>query len=254
MNDTLTLEQLQAQLLRKEQELALANECLARFAYGISHEMNSPVRTLNKLLTMFQEEHAGQIDEDGVELLDMVMTSSRRTQELVSGLLNFAKHSKTIKETVSVDAHQIALQVVQQLETDMDLGDAVIKVGDMPNVHATPEAIHALFHHLLDNALTFTATPDTPPEISISGRITGDAVEYIIEDRGIGVAPEEVENIFTVFQRLHARSAYEGAGLGLPVCRQIVNALNGNIWVTPGQPNGAAFHVLIPTIQGPVPK
>ena len=248
MNDTRTLEQLQAQLLRKEQELALANECLARFTYGISHEMNSPVRTLNKLLTMFQEEHSGQIDEDGVELLDMVMTSSRRAQELVSGLLDFAKHSQAIKETVNVDTHQIALQVVQQLETEAGKSDAVISVGEMPNVRATPEAIHTLFHHLIDNALTFTPAPDTPPEISISGHLSGDAVEFVIEDRGIGVDPEQVDNIFTVFQRLHARSAYEGAGLGLPVCRQIVNALNGNIWVTPGQPNGAAFHVLIPTI------
>ena len=248
MNDTRTLEQLQAQLLRKEQELALANECLARFTYGISHEMNSPVRTLNKLLMMFKEDYDGQIDEDGVELLNMMMTSSRRTQELVSGLLDFAKHSQAIEETVSVDAHQIALQVVQQLETEMDLGDAVINVGDMPDVHATPDAIRTLFHHLIDNALTFTATPDTPPEISIFGQVTGDAVEYVVEDRGIGVKPEEADNIFTVFKRLHARSAYEGAGLGLPVCRLIVNALNGNIWVTPGQPNGAAFHVLIPTI------
>ena len=248
MDDTRTLEQLQAQLLRKEQELALANECLARFTYGISHEMNSPVRTLNRLLTMFQEEHGSQIDEDGVELLDMVMTSSNRTQELVSGLLDFAKHSQKIKETVCVDAHEIALQVVQQLGSEMDLRDAHIKVGDMPNVHATPEAISTLFHHLIDNALTFTATPDTPPDISISGHVTEDAVEYVIEDRGIGVKPEEAEHIFDVFKRLHARSAYEGAGLGLPVCRQIVNALNGNIWVTPSQPNGAAFHVLIPTV------
>ena len=248
MKDTRTLEHLQAQLLRKEQELALANECLARFTYGISHEMNSPVRTLNKLLMIFKEDYDGQIDEDGVELLNMMMTSSRRTQELVSGLLDFAKHSRAIEETVSVDAHQIALQVVQQLETETGKGDAVISVGEMPSVHATPEAIHTLFYHLIGNALTFTAAPDTPPEISISGHVSGDAVEFVVEDRGIGVDPEQVDNIFAVFQRLHARSAYEGAGLGLPVCRQIVNALNGNIWVTPGQPNGAAFHVLIPTI------
>ena len=248
MNDTRTFEQLQAQLLRKEQELVLANECLTRFTYGISHEMNSPVQTLNKLLTIFQEEHASQIDEDGVELLNMALTSSRRTQELVSGLLDFSKHSQAIEETVRVDAHQIASQVVQQLKTEFDLGDFDIEVGDMPDVHATPEAIYTLFHHLIDNALTFTATHNTPSKIYISGHMNGDAVEYVIEDQGIGIEPEEAENIFFVFKRLHARSAYEGAGLGLAVCKQIVNALNGNIWVTPGQPNGAAFHVLIPII------
>ena len=116
---------------------------------------------------MFNEDIAEQIDDEGVELLAMIIKSATRTQNIVSRLIEYSRHSHPVTNHESIDTRQVVMQVLQQLQTVIDQSGAEIQVADLPEVHATPEAIHTLFQHLIDNALTFTGVGDKPPQISI---------------------------------------------------------------------------------------
>lgn len=246
MDNTLTRQQLEERLARREHELALVKFSLTRFSYAISHEINSPINTLNNLLDMFDEDYRETLDEDGAELLGMVKLSARRTRELAAAMLDYSRCYASMVDPQMIDSRTIIDDVLVELAPVIDDSGTSIDIGDMPQLSVPGKALHHLFRHLIDNAIKFTDSTRTAPVISINAHRTHEGVEFVVEDQGIGIEPEERERIFSVFERLKARSEFEGSGLGLAVCMQIVLALQGRLWVDEGSSGGSAFHVLIP--------
>lgn len=243
MSDAQTLKQLQDTLLRKERELALANECLAQFTYGISHEINSPASTLRNLLDILDAELRDQIDDESVELLDMIMRSSNRLCDTISGVLEYPGSSRPSDTKEPVDCNVLMNGILTNLATAIERKSARITIEQMPVINSSPNCLRQLFHHLIDNALKFTKTDDDSPAITIAAKRAGKGYEFIISDNGQGVSTNRQESIFGVFERLNLQSQHRGAGIGLALCRQIVTALGGRIWMDSTEQHGTAFHV-----------
>lgn len=245
MSDAQTLKQLQDTLLRKERELALANECLAQFTYGISHEINSPASTLRNLLGILDVELRDQLDAESVELLSMIMRSSNRLCDTISGVLEFSGCSRPSDTREPVDCNVLMSSILTDLAPVIERKSARITIEQMPVIDSSANCLRQLFHHLIDNALKFTKTDDASPAITIAARRTDEGYEFIISDQGQGVSADRRESIFGVFERLNLQSQHRGAGIGLALCRQIVTALGGQIWMDSTEHHGAAFHVYL---------
>lgn len=231
---------------QRDQELIFAKQCLARFTYAISHELYSPITTLHNLLDMFSHEVREQLDTEGNELLDMILLSSKRTQDMAAGILDYSKSSMQLGEKSNVDCRVLVDQILEQLDDVVRNNKATIHIGELPAIHSSASALKQIFEQLISNALKFSPD-DTPPSLSINARCESQGVEFIFSDSGIGINPEQYENVFGLFNKLHAKSDYEGAGLGLPICLQVINALDGRVWITTAPEGGAAFHVFLPT-------
>jgi|GEM_PF-4079006 len=234
-------------LAQRDEELAFAAQFLARFSYGMSHELLAPVNTLNKLLNLFKEEAIERLDEDSEELLDMIMTSAKRTLEVTQGLQEFSRYSQAPDKLEQIATGDVVCNVLEQMQADIDQKKAVVTIGELPDALATADRLHQLFFQLIKNALLYVSTDTGSPQLFIDGYKADNTVTFTVADQGIGVDPDNAQSVFTVFKRLHARSDYEGAGLGLSVCKQIVSSLNGRIWVSTDQQKGATIHVRLPT-------
>jgi light-regulated signal transduction histidine kinase (bacteriophytochrome) len=241
-----SIEELQEILAQRDEELAFANECLERFSFGISHEMHAPVSTLNKLLDLFKIENIEKLDAEGAEFLHMIITSAKCTRQVTQGLQEFSRFRQFSNNLEPVDTAEVVREVLEQMQADTEQKKALITVDELPVVFATYDAIQHLFTQIIKNALQFTSAADGPPEIHIYGHSANNSATVVVADQGIGINPDQADSVFTVFKRLHSRVEYEGAGIGLSTCRQIVNALNGRIWITTDQVKGVSFNVRLP--------
>ena len=246
MTDPQTHRQLEECLRKKELELALTNECLAQFTYGISHEINSPANTLKNLLGILDDEHRYQLDAEGSELLDMITLSSNRLCDTVSGVLAFSGCSRPPATKEAVDCYKLINDVLTDLAPAIDHSRARITIEQLPVIDSSIKSLKQLFHHLIGNALKFTRNDEESPLIKIVARRVDKGYEFIVSDQGKGVRQEHRESIFSVFERLNSQAQHRGAGIGLALCRQIVTALDGQIWMEPAEHHGAAFHVYLP--------
>lgn len=246
MNADIKLKQVEAELAQRELELHQSKESLKRFTYAISHELNSPIRMLNSLLDMLDEEHRRQLDDDGTELLDMISVSAQRTQALVSGIIEYSSYCHPdIKHTLC-DTQCVLDDALSELAQLIDEKGALVTADPMPWISTSPDALKQLFYQLINNALTYTSQDAQPPTICIHSITSKEGIEFVIEDNGIGIDSKHQERIFKPFERLNPKSEYEGAGLGLSQCLQIVHALKGRIKVGSGEHSGSTFHVFLP--------
>ena len=246
MSNAQTCTELEESLRKVKLELALTNECLAQFTYGISHEINSPANTLKNLLGILDDEHRHQLDTEGVELLNMIALSSNRLCDTIGGVLAFSGCSRPADTQEQVDCETLIKGVLTDLAPAIDHKRARICVEPLPVINSSAKSLKQLFHHLIDNALKFTRKDDHSPLITIAAQRVDGGHKFIISDQGQGVSSEHRESIFKVFERLNSQAQHRGPGIGLALCRQIVTALDGQIWMEPAEHHGAAFHVYLP--------
>ncbi len=249
MNDVARLELVEAQLLQREFELQQSKKSLTRFTYAISHELNSPIRMLNSLLDILNEDHKSPLDEEGVELLNMIRISAQRTQAIVNGIIEYSACCNPEIEHTRFDCQQVLDAAIDDLSALITDCAATITTGAMPWITSYPDALRKLFYQLINNALIYTSDDGKPPTVSVQSSESEEGIQFTIEDSGIGIAAEWRDRIFDPFERLNPKSHYEGAGLGLSQCREIVQALHGRIWVTSGEQGGSVFHVFLPNIE-----
>ncbi len=247
MDSKIKLEQVEDRLARQALELQQSKESLGRFTYAISHELNSPIRMLNSLLDMLNEEHRTQLDCEGAELLDMIRVSAGRTQALVGGIIDYSSYCNPDSRYTHVDVQSVLGDVLDELAPVIADKKANISAEPMPSITSSADALRQLLYHLIQNALIYN-DKEQPADVSIRCTESVEGYEWIIEDKGLGIDPSHYERIFSPFERLNPKSKYEGAGLGLSQCRQIVNALQGRLWVIPNQPRGSRFHVFLPRL------
>jgi signal transduction histidine kinase len=239
------LEGANAELENRADELARSNAELEQFASIASHDLQEPlrkVRTFTQQLTVSESEN---LSDKGLDYLGRANAAAERMQRLIEDLLKFSRVATHGRPFAPVDLQRVVRGVLEDLELEVEQTGAVVHVGDLPTIDGDEPQLRQLMQNLVSNALKFRRD-DVVPEVDIDATSTGNSVQITVRDNGIGFEPQYAGRIFRVFERLHGRSRYPGTGIGLALCRKIVERHGGTI-VADGQPGvGATFTVTLP--------
>ncbi len=242
--------QAENQLKKSLTELEINNRELQEFAYIASHDLQEPLRKIQAFSDRLQTLYGGVIDERGQNYLNRLRQAAAHTQWLITDYLAFSRVSAMPQACVFTDLTAVAEAVLHDFEILIKETTAVITVTDLPVIEAEPSQMHLLFRHLIGNALKFRR-PDRQLQVHIAADLSPqlDFCQITITDNGIGFDERYAERIFRVFQRLHGRDEYEGTGMGLPICRKVVERHHGRIEARSIPGNGASFIVTLPLHQ-----
>jgi len=232
----------QAALEDRARELARSNEDLEQFAYVASHELKEPVRTLGNHLEAVAKAAPGR-DASIRTLLESSRDVTRRMKGLIDDLLAFSRIGREARPLSRVDTEIVLEQAVQSLEAAIADAGATVTNDLLPTVLGDESQVLQLFVNLLSNAVKFHGR--APPRVHVSARLEGEEWVFSVRDNGIGIAPEDQGRIFTIFQRLHAQSEYPGTGIGLALCKRIVERHGGRIWVESQVGEGSIFQLIL---------
>ena len=251
---TLDLEEINKELYRSNSELK-------QFAYVASHDLQEPLRKIMTFADRLQS-HRDSLPEPQQKYLDKIAVSSQRMTRLIDDLLNFSRTSRSDTGFTKINLSKVVKEVLSDFDLIISQKGGRIEVDKLPTLQAIPLQMEQLFHNLISNALKFTK-PSAPPVIKIrSSVLSPEAVstykdlhlntkyyEIVVTDNGIGFEPEFAEQIFVIFQRLNDKDQYPGTGIGLALCRKIVNNHKGIILARSLDNEGAAFHIILPATQ-----
>jgi signal transduction histidine kinase len=225
-------------------ELARSNADLEQFAYVASHDLQEPLRKIASFCQILERRYRGRLDERADQYIDFIVDGARRMQALINDLLAFSRVGRRGGEMELVDLDDVVEHARSGLQTALQEAGATVTVGRLPVVRGERALLVAVFQNLIGNAVKFRG--EDPPVVRITARDAGDDWEIACADDGIGIAPEFAERIFVIFQRLHTREAYEGTGIGLALCRKIVEYHGGRIWLDTERPRGTCFRFTLP--------
>lgn len=236
----------QYEIRSRQEALIQANADLEQFAYSASHDLREPLRTIGVYTDYLIRHYAAVLDERGIEFLKLARSGARRMDDLLDDLLSYAHASSIPEELVEpVDVMVPLRWALDNLTGAIQESNAQISIDEMPAIRMRESHLSQLFQNLIGNAIKYRK-PDVPVEIKLSARRT--AREWIISiaDNGIGVPPAYTETIFGIFKRLHSNTLYSGTGMGLAICKRIVERYRGRIWVESKLGCGATFFFSIP--------
>jgi PAS domain S-box-containing protein len=235
------------ELLRQQAaELSRSNAELQRFTSVASHDLQEPLRMVTTFMQLVAERCQGKLDSESNEFIGYAVDGATRMRQLISDLLAYSRVASNPEETASVDFNEILHEVLRDLEMMIREKGARITHDAMPAVISVRSQITQLFQNLLTNAIKFSG-PD-PPQIHVSAQDNGSDWMFSVQDNGIGIRTEYFERIFIMFKRLHDRTQFAGTGIGLAICKRIVERHHGRIWVesTPG--SGSTFFFTLPAM------
>jgi signal transduction histidine kinase len=231
-------------LAKKVDELARSNADLEQFAYVASHDLQEPLRMVTAYTQLLGERYRGKLDANADKFIGYASEGAQRMQVLIQDLLAFSRVGRKEGALASVDCDAVMKEVLQTLGSVIQESGAVVTCADLPAIWADRTQIAQVFQNLIGNAIKFRG--QVPSAISVQAEKKEDLWQFSIADNGIGIAPEYAENIFVVFQRLHARTEYPGNGIGLAICKKIVERYGGKIWVESEAGSGSTFKFTIP--------
>ncbi len=236
--------ELELRVQERTAELARSNHELEHFAYIASHDLREPLRKIKSFTDLLVEDYRGQLDAQADKYLDYISDGSVRMQNLIKDLLTYSRLGRNELILEPTDLGKILEQVLLDLSVAIEENNAAIAADSLPTIQANPQQMAQLFQNLISNALKFRS--DAPPQIRIEAQLQQSEWLISIRDNGIGIKPQYTERIFEIFQRLHAREKYSGTGIGLAVCRKIVERHGGRIWVESEPAQGSTFYFTVP--------
>lgn len=239
------LHQSAAQLERQKAELERSNRDLEQFAYVASHDLQEPLRAVAGCSQILQRRYQSKLDAPAEELIVHIVEGASRMQALILDLLAYSRVSRGDHEPKVVDAGLAFRQAVAGLQSIIGETAARVTAEALPSVKADPGQLTQLFQNLLGNALKYRGS--SAPEVSVAAKRSGREWEFSVRDNGIGIEAQYFERIFVLFQRLHTRNEYAGTGIGLALCRKIVERHGGRIWLESALGRGSTFHFTIPS-------
>ena len=226
-------------------ELRRSNAELEQFAYVASHDLQEPLRKVSSFCRLLQRRYTGRLDERADQYIDFAVDGADRMQTLISDLLLFSRVGRVHQRHASVDLDEVMARTVDSLSLSAAEAGAVITHDPLPTVTADPTQMGMLLQNLLGNAVKFH-DPQRPPRIHLSARRDADQWSFAVTDNGVGISPENAERVFVIFQRLQTRDACPGNGIGLAMCRKIVEFHGGTIAVDPGYSPGTRIAFTLP--------
>ncbi|MEB3180300.1 MAG: PAS domain S-box protein [Nostocaceae cyanobacterium] len=225
-------------------ELTRSNQELENFAYVASHDLQEPLRKINSFADLLAESYGGELGERGDRYINYITDGVTRMKALIQDLLLYSRVGRLELKKQPTDLNAVLSQVKADLSLAIAQSNAVITASVLPTVEANPIQMGQLLQNLLANGIKFTR--DIPPEIHIAAELHLTEWLISIRDNGIGIKPEYTEQIFVIFQRLHSRNKYPGTGIGLAVCRKIIERHGGKIWVESEPGKGSIFYFTLP--------
>ncbi len=236
--------QAEKDLAKKVDELARSNADLEQFAYVASHDLQEPLRMVAAYTQLLSERYKGKLDETADKFIGYASEGALRMQVLILDLLAFSRVGRAEASYSTVDCNGVLEEVRQSLASAIAECAAIVAHADLPAIWADRTQMTQVFQNLIGNALKFRGKK--PPEIFVHAEKAGQQWVFSVTDNGIGIAPEFAESIFVVFQRLHARTEYPGNGIGLAICKKIVERMGGKIWVESQAGCDSTFKFTVP--------
>ncbi|MFI6095362.1 ATP-binding protein [Lentzea sp. NPDC051213] len=233
-------------LAEAKAELQRSNSELEQFAYVASHDLQEPLRKVASFCQLLQRRYGGKLDERADQYIEFAVDGAKRMQGLINDLLAFSRVGRITREMTVVDLNEIVRQVVESYSERIEETGARIEVADLPAVRGETSLLSAVFQNLISNALKFKGAD--APVIAVGVEPDGELWKFSVRDNGIGIEPEYADRIFVIFQRLHPKDAYPGTGIGLAMCRKIVEFHGGTIWLRTDVDSGTSFEFTLPVV------
>ncbi len=225
------------------EKLEISNRELEQFAYVASHDLQEPLRMVSSFAQLLEKRYKGELDDDADDFIEFIVEGAQRMKDLIDDLLTFSRLHTASREFRPTNMNKVLDDVLLSIRPSVEAEKATITYDDLPTVQCDPSQLRQLFQNLISNAIKFH---DLPPEIHISaGEFPGEW-RFGVSDNGIGIHPDHQDKIFDVFKRLHSREEYEGTGIGLSICKRIVEIHGGNIWAESKPGEGSTFYFTIP--------
>ena len=237
------LRTLNLDLAKRASELAASNAELERFAYIASHDLQEPLRMVSSFLQLLQKRYGGHLDSKADQYIHYAVDGAERMKALIMDLLEYSRVGTTKEGFGMVDVNTILSEVSDVFREKIITAQASVDIGPMPCIWGDKVQVSQLFQNLLSNALKYHS--DRPPVIVIRAKEEPNFWRFSIEDNGIGIESQFFDKIFIIFQRLHNKSEYSGTGIGLAICKKIVERHGGRIWVESAPEKGSTFYFTI---------
>ncbi len=231
-------------LQARARDLERSNSELEQFAYVASHDLQEPLRKVASFCQLLQRRYIGQLDARADQYIEYAVDGAKRMQVLIDDLLAFSRVGRVDREAVLISSASALSSARVNLAAEIRKSGAVIETSELPAVRAEFSLITSLFQNLVGNAIKFRG--EKPPHVTISVQRADPFWQFCVADNGIGIEPEYAERIFVIFQRLHDRSSYSGTGIGLAMCRKIVEYYGGKIWLETTASEGATLCFTLP--------
>jgi signal transduction histidine kinase/ActR/RegA family two-component response regulator len=225
-------------------DLKRSNDDLQQFAYVCSHDLQEPLRVISNYTQLLAKRYQGALDKNADQFIEFIVEGARRMQQQINDLLLYSRVGLTGEAFANVDCAAAVDGAIANLKAAVEESDVKILVGHLPSLNCDVNQLRQVFQNLLGNAIKFRG--DEPLEVDIIADDSGDAWTFTVRDNGIGFNMENAERIFVVFKRLHTKDAYPGSGVGLSICKKIVERHGGRIWVDSMLGRGSSFHFTLP--------
>jgi signal transduction histidine kinase len=244
-------QELNAQLNRQTRDLERSNRDLEQFAYVASHDLQEPLRKVSGFCELLKTRYGGQLDARADQYIDFAVDGARRMSRLISDLLAFSRVGRVPAAPEELDGEALVAQAVRNLEAQIAETGAGVTHDPLPTVRGESALLTTVFQNLIGNAVKFRGAE--PPTVHVGvARRDGDW-EFRVSDNGIGIDPAYAEKVFVIFQRLHPKEQYPGTGIGLALCRKIIEYHGGTIWLDPAPGAGTTFRFTLPVAGSEAP-
>ena len=239
------LRELNIKLKQQADDLAASNAELEQFAFVASHDLQEPLRMVTSFLTQLEKKYGDELDEKAKRYIWFATDGARRMSQIILDLLNYSRIGRVDINPVQVDLNEVMEAVMRDFKKTVEEKDAEVNWDVLPEIVADRSTIHSLMSNLVSNAIKYH-TNENRPVVNISSEETDFSWRISVLDNGIGISPEYSDEIFLIFKRLHTIDEYPGTGIGLSVCRKIVENHDGKIWLESSQSKGSTFTFEIP--------
>jgi PAS domain S-box-containing protein len=237
---------LEVKVAERTADLTRSNADLEQFAYAASHDLQEPLRMVANYVGLLSQRYREHLDDKADRYIDYAVGGAKRMQALVDGLLHYSRVGTKDAPATELDATAVVAEARANLNHRIEETGAVVEVGPLPIVTADRVQLAQVFQNLLDNAMKFHGA--AAPKVSVTCRDVGTEWEFAVRDNGIGIDPKHAERIFGVFKRLHTEQEYPGTGIGLALCRKIIERHGGRIHVEPAEGGGSVFLFTLPKL------
>jgi light-regulated signal transduction histidine kinase (bacteriophytochrome) len=241
------VQKLNTQLVKRAQELTSSNSELERFAYVASHDLQEPLRVITSFLQLLDKKYTDSLDVKAKEYIAYAVDGSIRMRQLIRDLLNYSRLDSGKNIRTEVKLNDVLAEVINNLAASITDNQAILKVDKLPDVKANKAQMVQLFQNLISNSIKYRKD-ESNPEIVITAQRNEDHYRISIADNGIGISPSYHARIFEMFQRLHTRDEYSGTGIGLAICKKIIEHHNGFIEINSKEGEGAEFIINLPAL------
>jgi hypothetical protein len=233
-----------AELARTNTELIRSNKELELFAYAASHDLQEPLRMIKSYLQLIQRRYQHKLDKNADEFIWFAMDGANRMEMMIGDLLAYSRITTQVKPFERCDCKEILLEVLTNLQVSIKESEAIVTYDNLPVLVGDRNQLWRVFQNLIANAIKFRS--DKPPHVHVGVQKKEKEWEFAVRDNGIGIPQEAYERIFMIFQRLHTHKEYKGMGIGLALCKKIIEHHNGRIWVYSVIGSGSSFFFTLP--------